>query len=109
MEYLINFLESKDVNESQIFSHLKCSVEEANILKILTYKYIEGVEDIVASVLLKEIYSSSKYEYVQKIEIIKNLMESGWIVKNSLSNIKNIELSNLELLNANHILTIWNI
>lgn len=101
MEYLINFLESKDVNESQIFSHLKCSVEEANILKILTYKYIEGVEDIVASVLLKEIYSSSKYEYVQKIEIIKNLMESGWIVKNSLSNIKNIELSNLELLNAN--------
>ncbi len=101
MEYLINFLESKDVNESQIFSHLKCSIEEANILKILTHKYIEGVEDVVASTLLKEIYSSSKYEYVQKIEIIKNLMELGWIVKNSLSNIKNLELSNLELLNAN--------
>ncbi len=101
MKYLINFLESKDVNESQIFSHLKCSIEEANILKILTHKYIEGAEDIIASILLKEIYSSSKYEYVQKIEIIKNLMESGWIVKNSISNIKNLELSNLELLNAN--------
>ncbi len=101
MKYLINFLESKDINESQIFSHLKCSTEEAKILKNLTQKYIDGLEEISTSLLLKEVYSSESYIYIQKIEVIKNLLELGWISKNLLIGKKNIELSNLELLNVN--------
>ncbi len=101
MKYLINFLESEDINESQIFSHLKCSAEEAKILKNLTQKYIDGLEDTTVCTLLKEIYPANNYTYVQKIGVIKNLLELGWIVKSPLNGLKNIKLSNLELLNIN--------
>ncbi len=101
MKYLIDFLNNKNVEKSCIFSHLKCSVEEAVLLKLLTHKYIEGIESIVVSSLLKELYEEDNFAYIKKINIIKNLLELGWIVKNTLSQNKNFETSNIELLNTN--------
>ncbi len=100
MKYLIDFLKSDNVKESKIFSHLKCSGEEAKVLQVLTRKYIDGVEDITVSSLLKEIYPCEDFEYIHKVEIVKNLLDLGWIVKNSLSGVKNIKFSAPELLNA---------
>ncbi len=101
MEHLINFLENEKVEKSSIFSHLKCSLEEAAILQKLTQKYIDGVEEITASVLLKEIYGEDKYKYIKKLFIVKNLLELGWISRNSLISEKITETSSLELLHAN--------
>ena len=101
LKNLINFLENKDVSKSNIFSELKCSLEEAAILQNLTLKYIEGLEEVTVSSLLKEIYSLKDYEHIKKIYIIKNLLESGWLVRNTLINQKTKELSNLELLHSN--------
>ncbi len=101
MKNLINFLENKDLSKSNIFSQLKCSLEEAEILKKLTMKYIDGIEEVTVSSLLKEIYSSKEYIHIKKIYIIKNLLESGWLTRNTLINQKTKELSNLELLHSN--------
>lgn len=100
MENLINFLENSDIENSTIFSQLKCSLEEARILKNLTHKYIEGNEEITVSSLLKEIYTPKSYMHIKKIHIIKNLLESGWLTRNTLLNQKNKDLSNLELLHS---------
>ncbi len=100
MKNLINFLESKDVSKSTIFSELKCSLEEAIILQNLTKRYINGVEEITVSSLLQEIYSLEDYKHIKKICIIKNLLELGWLTRNTLINQKTKELSNLELLHS---------
>ena len=101
MKNLINFLENRDLSKSNIFTQLKCSLEEAEILKNLTMKYIDGTEEITVSTLLKEIYSSKDYMHIKKVGIIKNLLESGWLTRNTLINQKTKELSNLELLHSN--------
>ncbi len=100
LKYLIDFLKSDNVKDSKIFPYLKCSDEEARALKVLTHKYINGVEDVSVSSLLKEIYSDEDYEYMYKVEIVKNLLDLGWIVKNTLGGLKNIKLSAPELLNT---------
>ncbi len=100
MKYLVDFLKSKNVADSVIFPHLKCSLEEAKVLKNLTQKYIDGMEDISVSSLLKEIYPSENFEYIYKVDIIKNLLGLGWIVKSSIDELKNFKSSLPELLNA---------
>jgi len=101
LKNLINFLENGDVSKSTVFSQLKCSLEEAVILKNLTLKYIEGVEEVTVSSLLKEIYSSKDYAHIKKIYIIKNLLELGWLTRSTIIGLKTKELSNLELLHSN--------
>ncbi len=100
MQNLINFLENRDIEKSTIFSQLKCSLEEAMILKKLTLGYIEGDEEVVVSKLLKDIYSAKEYRHIKKLYIIKNLLESGWLVRNVMVGTKSNELSNLELLHS---------
>ncbi len=101
MENLINFLENKDISKSNIFSELKCTLEEAKILQTLTLKYIEGIEEITVSSLLQEIYSSKEYKHIKKVYIIKNLLGLGWITRNTIIAQKAKELSSLELLHSN--------
>ena len=74
MENLITFLENSDIEKSAIFSQLKCSLEEANILKNLTHKYIEGCEEVTVLAILKEIYTDKNYIHIKKVYIIKNLL-----------------------------------
>jgi len=100
MKYLVDFLKSKNVVDSQIFPLLKCSEEEGEILRNLTRKFINGTEDISVSSLLKEIYGEEDFKYIYKIEIVKNLLGLGWIVKNSLGDLKEITSSSPELLNS---------
>ncbi len=99
MKFLVDFVKSKDIEKSQIFLHLKCDKEEAKMLQVLTKKYIDGIDTIGVSVLLKEVYPSKSYEYIYKINIIKNLLDLGWITKDMISGYKNIEFSTPELLN----------
>ena len=101
MENLITFLENSDIEKSAIFSQLKCSLEEANILKNLTHKYIEGCEEVTVLAILKEIYTDKNYIHIKKVYIIKNLLESGWLTKSGLANTLKKDISGLELLHSN--------
>jgi SpoVK/Ycf46/Vps4 family AAA+-type ATPase len=101
LENLITFLENSDIEKSAIFSQLKCSLEEANILKNLTHKYIEGCEEVTVLAILKEIYTDKNYIHIKKVYIIKNLLESGWLTKSGLANTLKKDISGLELLHSN--------
>ncbi|WP_263832310.1 ATP-binding protein [Sulfurospirillum oryzae] len=100
MQYLVDFLESKTVQTSQIYEHLKCSIDEAKFLQIMTKEYVLGSVDMgVADVLIK-LFGDKKYAHLQQLSLVKDLIEQGWIVQNSFLTSKIMDVSNLELLNS---------
>ncbi|MFZ3053605.1 MAG: ATP-binding protein [Sulfuricurvum sp.] len=100
MKYLIDFLENKIIEKSHIFAQLKCTVEEAKILQLLTQKFLQSQEDIPVFELLQEIYGAENYEYLTHFGEVKTLLELGWITHHSFTPIKISELSVLELFNT---------
>ena len=53
MKNVIQFIESKDVSTLDIYSQLKCDIEEVNILQYLTKQYILAIDNLlVIDVLL---------------------------------------------------------
>lgn len=100
MKYLIDFLENDDVEKSKIFAQLKCKKEEAQILRYLTNSYIEGAEDSSVAIMLKDLFGNEKYKHLEKLHLVKNLLELGWIFQSGLSQIKSADITNLSLLNS---------
>lgn len=105
MKYLIDFLENKSIEKSDIFGQLKCTVDEAKILQLLTRKYLQGQEDVAVSEILQELYEGETYEYLSHFTEVKTLLELGWIIHRSFAPIKINELSQLELFNLQIALT----
>ncbi len=105
MRYLIDFLETKDIKKTKIYNQLKCSEQEAEILRYITTKHIKGNEEISVFLILDELFSTQGYEYIQKLPLIKNLLDLGWISQSSFSQIKLGEVSNLELINSTVVLS----
>jgi SpoVK/Ycf46/Vps4 family AAA+-type ATPase len=97
LEYLVDFLENKEIDKSKIFSHLKCSEEEAKILQALMRRYVEGEVDISVSEILSETFGRKDYAQLQKIPLLKNMIDLGWVIQSGFSQIKLSEYSNLEL------------
>lgn len=100
MKYLIDFLENETIENSHIFAQLKCTVDEAKILQLLTRKFLQSQEDVAVSELLQEIYGAESYEYLSHFGEIKTLLELGWMTHHSFTPIKISELSQLELFNT---------
>ncbi len=100
LKYVIDFLEKEDITKTDIYSQLKCSKEEAEILRYLTKQYVGGEEDSAVIDILGELFSIENYEYLNKLSLIKNLIELGWIVQNNFTQTKIGEFSLLELLNS---------
>jgi len=100
LKYVIDFLQNRDTEKTLIYSQLKCSKEEAEILKYLTKQFVEGNEDSSVIEILNELFGLKEYQYLEKLLLIKQLIELGWIVQNSFSQTKIGELSLLELLNS---------
>jgi len=100
MASLVNFLSEKTIEKTIIFEHLKCNTIEANMLQYLSKKYMEGQDDILVLDILQELYSVEKYEFLQYLEQIKNLLELGWLHQQSFAPIKISEVTPLELLNS---------
>ncbi len=100
MKYVIDFLENRDIEKTLIYSQLKCSKEEAEILRYLTKQYVEGNEESSVIDILSELFSVKEYQYLEKLVLIKNLLELGWIIQHSLTQTKISETSLLELLNT---------
>ncbi len=100
MQYLIDFLETKDIEKTKIFDQLKCSAQEAEILRHITAKHIKGSEENSVFLILDELFSIEGYEYIEKLPLVKNLLDLGWIVQSSFAQVKMEEVSKMELINA---------
>ncbi len=101
MQYLIDFLECDDITKTKIFEQLKCSKEEAQILRFFTKLHVKGTEENSVYLALTELYSEKDYVYIEKLPLVKNLLDLGWIAQSSFLQIRVGEVSNLDLIHAN--------
>ncbi|EGK7561386.1 ATP-binding protein [Campylobacter coli] len=90
MVRLKEFLSLKNIEESQIYKELKCSKNEALILRELCKNYVISISSVNTFTLLTGIFGSEKYLYLDTLEDLKRLIERGFINQNS-SFFKNIE------------------
>ena len=96
----MEFIKADAVETTVIFEHLKCTKEEAVVIQYICKKYITGVEEISVLEILQENYSKENYQYLEKLELIKNLLNLGWIIQISFGQVKAQESSKLEILNT---------
>ncbi|MFT7860240.1 MAG: ATP-binding protein [Sulfurimonas sp.] len=100
MKILTNFLNTEDVEKSSIFLHLKCSADEAKVLRYILKKYVEGQDDVLVYQLLQDLYPDDGYENLENLQWVKNLLELGWLHQQSFTPIKIADVTPLELLNG---------
>lgn len=100
MKTLVDFLQTKEIEDSQIFTHLKCSKAEAFQLQYLAKKYMQGQDDVLVIDLLQDLYGSEDYEYLKHLQEVKILLELGWLHQQSFTPIKISEVTPLEILNT---------
>ena len=101
MNEIIKFIQAKDVTTTELFAQLKCSQQEAKILQFMTKEYIVGRDTLLVIDILSEFYDVTKFEHLEKISLVKSLLELGWLVQsNMFTNVKLSEMSHLELLNT---------
>jgi SpoVK/Ycf46/Vps4 family AAA+-type ATPase len=100
LKILIDFLQAKNIEASEIFVHLKCSPAEALMLQYLAKQYMEGQDDVLVLDLLQDLYKKEKYEYLSHLGELKNLLELGWLHQQSFTPMKMSEVTPLELLNT---------
>ncbi|WP_457744517.1 ATP-binding protein [Sulfurimonas sp.] len=100
MKTLVNFLNEKEIEKSEIFIHLKCNRDEAKILRYIASKYMKGRDDVLVLDLLQDMYKSENYEHLAHLKEVKNLLELGWMHQQSFTPIKISEVTPLELLNT---------
>lgn len=81
MLYLLDFLDNKDIQETKIFTHLKCDIEEAKILHFLLQEYLNNNREIETFSLLKALFNpQDNKEILSHLPKVKNLLELGWII-----------------------------
>ncbi|HEH5120106.1 TPA: ATP-binding protein [Campylobacter coli] len=99
MVRLKEFLGLKNIEESQIYKELKCSKNEALILRELCKNYVISISSVNTFTLLTGIFGSEKYLYLDTLEDLKRLIERGFINQNSgfFKNIESNKSQNLTL------------
>jgi len=100
MQEVINFLNAKDIENTRFYNQLKCSIEEAKILQYISKEYISGRDVLSVIDILAQFYNIEKYEHLDKLDIIKSLLEFGWLIQVSFDQVKLNEASKLELINS---------
>ena len=100
MQYLIDFLENKDITKTKIFSLLKCNQEEALILRHLVERHVKGDAESIVFQVLTELFPSENYDYIRHLPLVKHLLDLGWIAQNNFAPMKLGDSSNLELIHT---------
>ncbi|MGA1933282.1 ATP-binding protein [Arcobacter sp. YIC-464] len=101
MKELVNFIKASDITKTNFYKRLKCKKEEGVLLQYLTKEYVRGRDTLVVIDVLSEFYDIKEYEHLDKLDLIKSLLECGWLVQVAFDQIKLNEVSKLELLNSN--------
>ena len=100
MQYLVDFLEAKAVEDSMIYEHLKSTKEETMLLKEITKQYICGNAEVTVLDTLTNLFGDKDYLHIKQLFLVKNLLDQGWISLGAFVNIKTTETLTLELLNS---------
>ncbi|SFV62283.1 Cell division protein FtsH [hydrothermal vent metagenome] len=100
MKHLINFIESKNIKKTKIYKHLKSTEQEAKVLQYVCRRFVKGIEETVVLDILQDNFKYEGYDYLTYLEVIKKLIDMGWLVQISFGQIKLQEVSELEILNA---------
>ncbi|MFY9082723.1 ATP-binding protein, partial [Aliarcobacter butzleri] len=98
---VINFIKAKNIEDTTFFAQLKCSVEEAKILQFMSKEFVNGRDTLCVIDILTEFYDTKNYEHLEKLDLIKSLLEFGWLIQVSFDQVKLSEASKLELINSN--------
>lgn len=101
MKEVINFIKAKNIEDTTFFAQLKCSVEEAKILQFISKEFVNGRDTLCVIDILTEFYDTKNYEHLEKLDLIKSLLEFGWLIQVSFDQVKLSEASKLELINSN--------
>ena len=100
MKYLIDFIDAKDVNKTSIYKDLKCTKNEAQLIQYICRNYVKGVEEVSVLEMLQNNFPKDGYEYLKKLELVKNIIDLGWLIQMSYGQHKVNESSKLELITA---------
>ena len=100
MKHLIDFIETKNVSKTSIYKHLKCTKGEAQLIQYTCRRYVKGIEEVPILEMLRDNFPEEGYEYLKKLELVKNLLDLGWLIQMSFGQVKAHETSQLELLNT---------
>ncbi|MDY0051719.1 MAG: ATP-binding protein [Aliarcobacter sp.] len=100
MKEVISFIKAQNVESTNFYSQLKCSVEEAKILQYMSKEYVNGRDTLGVIDILGEFFDLKTYKHLEKLDLIKSLLEFGWIVQVSFDQVKLSEVSKLELINS---------
>ena len=100
MKEVINFIKAQNVEKTNFFGQLKCSPEEAKILQYMSKEYVNGRDTLGVIDILGEFYDLKTYKRLEKLDLIKSLLEFGWLVQVSFDQVKLSEVSKLELINS---------
>lgn len=98
MMKLKEFLNCKEIEKTKIYKELKCSINEALILRELCKNYVVSNSNVNAFSVLSAIFNEEKYAYLDALEDLKKLIDKGFIVKNS-SFFKNIDSNKIQNFN----------
>ena len=79
MRFLIEFIGGEQ--NSKISSLIKCSQNEAKILRHLSKNYVDGTPQSSLYDVLCAVFGSEEYKFLAGLADVKNLLESGWIVQ----------------------------
>jgi len=97
LKYLIDFIEKSNVTKTMIFPHLKCSKEEAELIQSICRRYVKGLEEVPVLEVLQENFEEDTFAYLERLPLIKHLMDLGWLTQMSFGQIKAHEVSRLEI------------
>ncbi len=100
LDYLIDFIEKENITKTKIFSHLKCTKEEALFVQYICRRYVKGLEEVSVLEMLQDNCQEDGYHYLQKLPIIKRVLDLGWLTQINFGQIKAHEISKLEILSA---------
>ena len=100
MKYLIDFIEAKEVEKASIYTHLKCTKTEAELVQYVCRRYVKGIEEVPVLELLQDNFPEEGYAYLNKLELVKNLLDLGWFIQMSFWQVKVHETSQIEILNT---------
>ncbi|MCH5322723.1 MAG: ATP-binding protein [Helicobacter sp.] len=100
MKYLLDFIQANPMNKTTLFPYLRCSLQEAEILRFLCLELIKGNDEMMGVEIINAIFSPKDYEIIQYLPSFKNLLELGWICQNNFLRNLNNEIILLELLNS---------
>lgn len=101
MKHYVNFIQSKNIKKSTIYTHLKCDSSEAEILRYMAEGLMVGNDEFNVLNLIGNVFDAKDVELLPHLPKIKNLLELGWVVQAGFLPAGITEMTLLELLNSN--------